>query len=182
MVRVPTYVPIRPSSPHIGLIALGIVIILFFQCMSALLDPVNRTKGEINWKFMAHTAAMFSFATIYIAMNLNIQSISFVDNREFPGITTSDVLPPGPVGYQWFLRSKPIGVATTPMIILNNWLADGLLVSVSDLTPPQASNVNHSPALLMSHCLCDELLDHRLPMHYVSHLFGYVLKPTVNRL
>ena len=137
MVRVPTYAPIRPSSPHIGLIALGIVIILFFQCMSALLDPVNRTKGEINWKFMAHTAAMFSFATIYIAMNLNIQSISFVDNREFPGITTSDVLPPGPVGYQWFLRSKPIGVATTPMIVLNNWLANGLLVSVSDLTPPR---------------------------------------------
>ena len=75
MVHVPTYAPIRPSSPHIGLIALGIIIVLFFQCMSALLDPVNRTKGEINWKFMAHTAAMFSFATIYIAMNLNIQSI-----------------------------------------------------------------------------------------------------------
>lgn len=109
----------------IGAILYGIVIVLFFQCMGALLNPVNRTRG-IKWALVAHTAAMFSFVTIYTAINLDIQSISYIDNREFPGV---DSIPwPGPVGYQTLITSKAISVVPTIVFVLNTWLADGLLL------------------------------------------------------
>ena len=76
---------------------------------------------------MVHTMAMFSIVTIYTAVTLNIQSVSYVDNRGFPGV--DGVLPPGPLGYQYLTHSKAIGVVPTVMFLLNNWLADGLLVS-----------------------------------------------------
>jgi hypothetical protein len=91
---------------------------------------------------VAHTIAMFSFVTIYTAITLNIQSISFIDNREFSGTSHDSVIPPGPLGYQWFIFSTPISIVPTPMLFLNNWLTDGLLVSVYrplSLAP----NVNH---------------------------------------
>ena len=107
--------------------------------MNALLDPVNRARGGIKWGLVAHTAATFTFVTIYIALNLNIQSLAFIDNREFPG---TEVIPPGPAGYQWSILSKPVGIAPTPMLVLNNWLIDGLLASVSRLTL-RVSSVDH---------------------------------------
>ena len=105
---------------------LGIVIVLFFHCMAALLDPGNRRREGTKWGLVAYTAVMFSFVTVFTAMNLNIQSIAFIDNREFPGI--EGVLPPGPLGYQWFVYSRALSVIPNVMFLLNNWLADGLLV------------------------------------------------------
>ena len=73
-------------------------------------------------------------------MNDDIQSISFIDNREFPGV--GDTIPPGPLGYQLFIYSKPITIVPNLMFLLNNWLADGLLVSfASFLIPTRGSNV-----------------------------------------
>lgn len=95
--------------------------------MESLLDSVNRTRRGIKWWLVVHTVAMFSIVTIYTAVTLNIQSVSYVDNREFPGI--DGVLPPGPLGYQYLTRSKAIGVVPIVMFLLNNWMADGLLVS-----------------------------------------------------
>ena len=69
---------------------------------------------------------MFSVVTVFTAMNLDLQSISYIDNREFPGV--DQVFPPGPLGYQWFIYSKPLTVVTNLMFLLNNWLADGFLV------------------------------------------------------
>jgi hypothetical protein len=106
-------------------VILGVIIVLFFQCMSALFDPVNRTMQGIRWGFVIYTAVMFSIVTTFVAMNLNIQSISYVDNRAFPG---SDAAPPGPFGYQFTLYPKPISFIPNFMFLLNNWLADGLLV------------------------------------------------------
>lgn len=104
---------------------LGIVVILFFQCMSALLNPADRTKG-IRWLLVAHTVTMFLFATISTAMDLDLQSTSNSDNREFPG---ADELPPGPFGYNLLLFSNALNVIPHVMFLLNNLLADGLLVS-----------------------------------------------------
>ena len=112
--------------------ALGIVIVLFFQCMGAFFDPVNRSRGGTKWGFVAHTAAMFSFATIYIAMSSNIQSVSFIDNREFPASVNGVS---GPVGYQFFISSEAICITPTLTILLNNWLADGLLVTLYNSVP-----------------------------------------------
>jgi len=105
---------------------LGVVIVLFFHCMGALINPANRRRQGIKWGLVSYTAIMFSFVTIFTAMNLNIQSISYIDNREFPGV--GDVLPPGPLGYQWFLYSDALTIVPNLMFLLNNWLADGLLV------------------------------------------------------
>lgn len=95
--------------------------------MGALLGPVDRTKGGIKWGLVAYVTAMFSFATIYTGMSLDIQSISYVDYREFSG--DDGVGDPGPLGYQTLVFSDAINVVPNTMFLLNNWLADGFLVS-----------------------------------------------------
>jgi len=74
---------------------------------------------------------MFALVTVFTGMNLHIQSLSFIDNREFPGV--DGVAPPGPLGYQLFIYSAPISMVPNVSFIINNWLADGFLVS---FTPP----------------------------------------------
>ena len=59
-------------------------------------------------------------------MDLYIASIGFVDNRNFPG---TDKRPPGPLGCELAPNSKAVGVVFSVMFRLNQWLADGLLVS-----------------------------------------------------
>lgn len=109
----------------IGAMFYGIVIVLFFQCMSALLDPANRKRGGTKWGLVGHTLAMFSFVTIFTAINLAIQSVSYIDNRDFPG---RDGVFPGPLGYQFYITTEAISVVPSVMFLLNNWLADGLLL------------------------------------------------------
>lgn len=59
-------------------------------------------------------------------MYLNLQSISFIDNREFPGWDGG--LPPGPFGYEQLIYNKAISFVPHIMFMLNTWLADGLLL------------------------------------------------------
>ena len=129
----PTIILALPANP----IILGVTTVLFFRCVDALLDPVGRTKGDIKWGLVAHTVAMFSFTTIYTAMNLDIQSVSFIDNRGSPG---DDATPPGPLGYQFLINSNAITVAPDILIFLNGWLADGLLVSPFPFLATHVSN------------------------------------------
>lgn len=114
------------AGAMIGAIFYGIVVVLFFQCMAALLVPVRRADGGTKWALVAHTVAMFSFVTIYTTTELIIQSASYIDNREFPGV--EGVLPPGPVGYQYLTYFEAANVIRNLMFILNNWLADALLL------------------------------------------------------
>jgi hypothetical protein len=93
--------------------------------MGTLFNPAHRRRG-IKWGLVSYTVAMFVFVTVFTAMNDNIQSISWIDNREFPGV--EGVLPPGPLGYQFFIYSNVISIIPNLMFLLNNWLADGLLV------------------------------------------------------
>ena len=108
-------------------IILGIVIMLFFKCIVALFDPDNRRGGPIRWGLVSYTVAMFSLVTIGTATLLDVQSISYIDNREFPGV--SGVLPPGPAGYQSFINPKATSITSNAVFVLSNWLAEGLLVS-----------------------------------------------------
>ena len=101
---------------------------LFFHCMAALFNPVNRRREGIKWGLVSYTAIAFSFVTIFTAMHLNIQFVSYsdIDHREFPGV--GDVLPPGPLAYQWSILPNVFSIVPRIMYVLNNWLADGLLV------------------------------------------------------
>ena len=129
-------------------VTLGIVTMLFFQCMAAFLDPINRRRDGIMWGPVIYTFLTFSFVTIFTAMNLNIQSISFIDNREFPGVP--DVLiPPGPFGYQLFIYSKVLSIVPNLMFLLNNWLADGLLVTFASNSLIQAPNAGCSSSSIV---------------------------------
>lgn len=95
--------------------------------MSAFFNPANRPKGGIKWPLVAHTTVMFSFVTVYVGTSLHLQSISYIDNRAFPGV--DGLVPPGPLGYQLLIYSTAINIVPNVMVLLNNWLADGLLVS-----------------------------------------------------
>lgn len=93
--------------------------------MGALFSPTN--NRSIKWALVAHTMAMFSLVTITTATNLDIQSVSYIDNREF--VSGDDFLFPGPIGYQTLLTSKAISIVPDITFLLNTLLADGLLVS-----------------------------------------------------
>jgi len=127
--------PARSSNRarSVGFI-LGVLIVLFFQCMAALFDSANRRGEGIKWGLVSYTMVMFSFVTVLTGMQLDIRSISYIDNREFPG--AEGVLPPGPLGYQSSIWSGALTLTPSIMFALNNWLADGLLVSsLFDATP-----------------------------------------------
>lgn len=108
--------------------------------MAALFDPANRRREGTKWGLVIYTFVMFSFVTIFTAMNSDILSISFIDNREFPGV--GDVLPPGPIGYQYSIYSKAISVVPNLMFLLNNWLADGLLVCLAPYSLTRGSHMS----------------------------------------
>jgi len=100
---------------------------LFFQSVAALLNPANRKRGGIDWGLICYTTVMFSSATVALGTAQNIGSVSFIDNRNFPGVEGS--FPPGPSGYQAMTCSGTPVIAPALAYLLNYWLADGLLVN-----------------------------------------------------
>jgi len=105
----------------------GLLTLLFFQCVVMLLNPAHRREEGIKWRLVFYTVAMYSFVTVYTTIGLHIQSGSFIDNRrdlEAEGLTFS-----GPLQYQYGIRDTALGLIRNVMFNLNNWLADGLLVS-----------------------------------------------------
>lgn len=122
-----THPPAHAHAVFLSMIS-GIIIVLFFRCMNSILNPVNRAKGGIKWGLLVHTVAMFAFATINCCMNYDIQSIAYIDAREYPGDTA---IPPGPFGYQVGpLYRSPLNIVPGVLSFFNLWLADGLLVSL----------------------------------------------------
>lgn len=126
---------VRPGHPHLraclsvlNLFVLGALIVLFFKCMALLLKPVNRKREGIKWGLVSYTVVMFACGTIVTGMGQNMASVSFIDNREFPGV--EGVSPPGPLGYLVTACSTgKFEILPTIAALLNYWLADGLLVS-----------------------------------------------------
>ena len=100
---------------------------VFFRCMTGLFDPeLNRGK-RVKWGLVSYTVVMFSILTVITAMNFNLFYITFIDNRQFPGIV--DSIAPGPLGYNAYIAPMAISFLPDAMTVFNNWLADGLLVS-----------------------------------------------------
>ena len=98
--------------------------------MGVLLSPANPIKKKIKWALVVHTVALFLFLTIPVGIDLNYLFITYIENREFPG---DDEHPPGPLGYDDRLHNKAAFSVFNFMFPLNQWLADGLLVSpISD--------------------------------------------------
>ena len=108
-------------------LGLGVTIILFFRCIAALFNPVHRRGEPIKWGLVSYTVVMFSLVTIGTAMQLDLESISYINNREFRSFRNG--IPPGPAGYDAIIQSNAIVIIQNIAFALNNWLADGFLVS-----------------------------------------------------
>jgi len=98
--------------------------------MTGLFDPVNRRRDGIKWGLVSYTVAVFSFATVITGTGLNLGSISFIDNREYPGSVERNIAP-GPLGYQVTIYQTPASLFPSVAFLLGYWLADGLLVGSS---------------------------------------------------
>ena len=154
---------------------------VFFRCIAALFNPVYRKGERIKWWLVCYSVVMFSFATAFAGVNLDILSISFIDNRGFPGVESE--LPPGPYGYQLFISPSALNVVANTMFTLSNWLADGPLVgSPFGVAFTHASNPDYSSALPLLRNLLQELLGHRLPLSHVPQFFGCVFEFSAHRL
>lgn len=114
-------------SPSVQFTIPGIVIILFFRCMSALFNPLNHTKGTVKRLLVAHTVATFLFVTVYTVISLDTLSVAYINHRQSPGVGE---YPPGPIGYQYSTYSMTSGTVAIVMFLFNNWLADALLVRI----------------------------------------------------
>ena len=92
--------------------------------MSALLFPVHPTTKGVRWGLVAYAVTMFSFATIGVAIDRDILSLSYIDDREFGGVI------PGPIGFlnSDSLNRRAFVYVPYPMFPITQWLADGLLV------------------------------------------------------
>ena len=125
---------------------------LFFKCMATLLNPVHRREKSVKWGLVSYTVVMFSVATILTAVSIQIQSICYIDNREFLGV--NGLFPPGPLGYLIFISHETLNIATTVMFALGNWLTGSLLVSslfdVVLRSPTQVSNAGSSPSSIVA--------------------------------
>ena len=125
----------RHPRPHVRLSVLmffvwlvpGITIIVFFECMAALFNPVYRRGDRVKWGLISYTVAIFSSLAIHNAVVFKIQSICYIDNRNFPG--GDGGLPPGPLGCQLFTDSGALNLIAYITFLFNGSLADGLLVS-----------------------------------------------------
>ena len=126
----------------VGLTFLGIVVALFFQCMATLLSPAHPIRKGIRWALVAHTVSLFLFLTIPIGIDFADRlSVQYINNREFPG---NDKSPPGPVGYDELLDSEAATTIFNVMFPLNQWLADGLLVSHILTSVALTNNINRA--------------------------------------
>ena len=101
------------------------LVVLFFNCMTALFTPANRKRDGIKWGLVSYTVAMFSFVTVHMGIGLHALFTSFIDNHEF---TDSNGTLVGPYGYRLSNHLTVPGTILDLMYILNNLLADGLLV------------------------------------------------------
>ena len=113
-----------PSRP-------GMTIVLYFQTVAVLVSPANRKGKTVKWGLVGYSTVMFGLVTTFTAMNVRLQQLAYIDNREFPGI--ANTIPPGPMGWALLMYSKPLVIVPNACFITANWLADGLLVSTSTL-------------------------------------------------
>ena len=144
MVCVPLSTLTRPARR----IILGIAVALFSQCIGALINPINTVGKGVRWWLVAHTVALFLFSTAGFTMNRYIVSTEYIDNRDFPG---TNGMPPGPIGYEnTRFNIGPFEDVYTVMFPLNQWLADGLLVSSILKSAAWVSYVVHSSSYIVA--------------------------------
>lgn len=103
-----------------------------------------------NIPLAVYVSVLFALGTVFMAMNLNVAVLSFIDNRNFPG---------GPEVWAQAEAYKAIIVVPNTVFILANWMADALLVrsyllvALSCTYAPYSSTVAKSCGTPTTGCL-----------------------------
>ena len=139
---------------------------LFFQCMAAFFNPVHRRREGVLSGLVSYTVVIFSLVTVLAAINLDILSVSCIDNREFPG--RGALVPLGPFGYQVVVDPKALTVILGVIFLWNNLLADGFLVGClfGPTSPTQVANAALLLVLPFPCSLLHRNLGRRPPLGY----------------
>jgi len=97
--------------------AYGVILTIFVMCFDILLSDIRRSYTLKKFLFLAYIVVMFSFATVYEAIQAIQTQSAFIDNRNYPG---------GPAQYE--LSGIPLTAVSSLVNVLVSWLADGLLI------------------------------------------------------
>ncbi|KAK7688206.1 hypothetical protein QCA50_008576 [Cerrena zonata] len=100
---------------HIGGIAYGIHILIYFTCTYYLL----REKRKGNWRWLAYITLLFALGTLNIAFNMHLEEVEWIDERNFPG---------GPLAHLFASQTGALNVAGDVLANLVPTFADSLLV------------------------------------------------------
>jgi len=84
------HIPLSVLTASFVRFILGMLVVLFFKCMTALFNPIHHRGEGIKWGLASYTVIMFLLVTIYTGTTLHKLSVSYIDNRNFPD---------GPYGY-----------------------------------------------------------------------------------
>jgi hypothetical protein len=118
------------------------LVVLYFQAITALVNPLYREGQSIKWGLVGYLTVLFGLATTFTALKVRLQQLAYIDNREFPGLPygVPHTIPPGPIGWSLLMYSKPLAIIPNVCFIIANWMADDLLVSITTYLrrPPQS--------------------------------------------
>ena len=121
---------------------------------------------------------MFLLATVGTVTQLDVQSLSYIDTRQFPG--AGGVFVPGPLGYQELIATNAIVVIENLVFVLSDWLADGFLVSSFNAVFAYPGGSPTPLVLSLLCCLLYEPLGHYLPLPSVPWLVWYISEFSAN--
>ncbi|PPQ81884.1 hypothetical protein CVT24_008380 [Panaeolus cyanescens] len=98
----------------------GIVFTLFCICVHSLVQQYKSGVRKRQAIFsLVYMSIMFSFGTIYCAVNAWESQVEFVNFRNFPG---------GPLAYSHYIFSSPLNILSSVVFVATSWMNDALLL------------------------------------------------------
>jgi hypothetical protein len=103
-------------------VAFGVVVTLFFMCFSVLYrQTATRVRSRQRIILWVYICVVFILNTLFIAANSQFTQLAFIDDRNYPG---------GPAQFENDMWSIPIDEVNNVVFVLQNWMNDGMIVSV----------------------------------------------------
>ncbi|TCD68582.1 hypothetical protein EIP91_010371 [Steccherinum ochraceum] len=98
--------------------AYGVHVTLFFICLNMLWSQ-RKARPRQTYTWIAYIVLLFILGSLANGINMKVNVLMFVNNRDYPG---------GPTAYDKATFSVPINLICTSACILGAWLQDALLL------------------------------------------------------
>ncbi|KAH8101397.1 hypothetical protein BXZ70DRAFT_891760 [Cristinia sonorae] len=98
--------------------AYGVHVTMFFLCLSMLWGQ-RKTRPRQTYVWIAYIVILFILGSLANGINMKVNVLMYVDNRDYPG---------GPTAYDKDTFSVPINLICTTACILGAWFQDALLL------------------------------------------------------